>query len=548
MSKKYNRDAYESNNSGNDLHGQGANQQDDAAQSNATKHYDRDAFETSNTGNDLHGYGANQQDDAAQSNATKHYDRDAFETNNTGEDLRDNGVNQVNGKARQGLNTKHYNRDEMETNNTGKDLHGKGVNQQNSSYIQHSQFSRHRNSTHPSRKDFVVSFITGALIGSAVGLFYKNKAEEKVDQAKAKEEEFRTRYNGIKQQAESSIENVKQKIEDFRNNKDSKISSDELKAQQNAIKTETSDDLADQSPQAQEIQEAKAEATTNNSHLRDNQENSAEEIVAQQNAIKAETSSDLADQSPQAQEIQEAKAEATESNNHQKDNKENSAEEIVAQQNAIKAETSDDLADQSPQAQEIQEAKAETVTKNNSQNAKDSKEVSKSELVAQQNAVKTEAAENNLSDPSVTNETPDNAKQLSADRLATAAKAKHERLSNDKSVASKTKSLLAETPIAKSTNKKVPNLVTKETKDINKGEVKSKNNQAHSSAKFDNGVVTHDTKDQAPKTKSQSNNKQSNSNKPKTQNKKDAQNNKTAKQKQRTEKAKSKIDKRTFND
>ncbi|RIL70795.1 hypothetical protein BUY49_08955 [Staphylococcus devriesei] len=481
----------------------------------------------------------------------------------------------------------------METNNTGKDLHGKGVNQQNSSHIQHSQFSQHRNSTHPSRKDFVVSFITGALIGSAVGLFYKNKAEEKVDHAKAKEEEFRTRYNSIKQQAESSIENVKQKIEDFRNNKDSKISSDELKAQQNAIKTETSDDLADQSPQAQEIQEAKAEATTNNSHLRDNQENSAEEIVAQQNAIKAETSSDLADQSPQAQEIQEAKAEATESNNHQKDNKENSAEEIVAQQNAIKAETSDDLADQSPQAQdiqeakaeatadnsngtsatelaaqqnaikaetsddladqspqaqEIQEAKAETVTKNNSQNAKDSKEVSKSELVAQQNAVKTEAAENNLSDPSVTNERPDNAKQLSADRLATAAKAKHERLSNDKSVASKTKSLLSETPIAKSTNKKVPNLVTKETKDINKGEVKSKNNQAHSSAKFDNGVVTHDTKDQASKTKSQSKNKQSNSNKPKNQNKKNAQNNKTAKQKQRTEKAKSKIDKRTFND
>ena len=41
MSKKYNRDAFETTNSGNDLHGQGANQQDNTSQSNATKHYDR---------------------------------------------------------------------------------------------------------------------------------------------------------------------------------------------------------------------------------------------------------------------------------------------------------------------------------------------------------------------------------------------------------------------------------------------------------------------------------------------------------------------------
>ena len=31
------------------------------------------------TGSDLHGQGANQQDSAAQSNATKHYNRDEFE-------------------------------------------------------------------------------------------------------------------------------------------------------------------------------------------------------------------------------------------------------------------------------------------------------------------------------------------------------------------------------------------------------------------------------------------------------------------------------------
>ena len=79
MSKKYNRDAFETTNSGNDLHGKGANQQYNTSQSNATKHYDRDSFATSNTGSDLHGQGANQQDSAAQSNATKHYNRDEFE-------------------------------------------------------------------------------------------------------------------------------------------------------------------------------------------------------------------------------------------------------------------------------------------------------------------------------------------------------------------------------------------------------------------------------------------------------------------------------------
>ena len=37
MSKKYNRDAFETTNSGNDLHGKGANQQDNTSQSNATE-------------------------------------------------------------------------------------------------------------------------------------------------------------------------------------------------------------------------------------------------------------------------------------------------------------------------------------------------------------------------------------------------------------------------------------------------------------------------------------------------------------------------------
>ena len=44
----------------------------------------------------------------------------------------------------------------------------------------------------------------------------------------------------------------------LKDSKSKEISATELAAQQNAIKAETSDDLSDQSPQAQEIQEAKA--------------------------------------------------------------------------------------------------------------------------------------------------------------------------------------------------------------------------------------------------------------------------------------------------
>ena len=66
------------------------------------------------------------------------------------------------------------------TNNTGKDLHGQGENQNSNNYdVSNSQYSHNKFSSHPSRKDFVISFITGALIGS-VGLFYKNKVEEKL--------------------------------------------------------------------------------------------------------------------------------------------------------------------------------------------------------------------------------------------------------------------------------------------------------------------------------------------------------------------------------
>ncbi|TGA80266.1 Maebl [Staphylococcus croceilyticus] len=413
-------------------------------------------------------------------------------------------------------------------------MHNRGRNQNN----QVTSNSRHQYTynTKNSRKDFVVSFITGALIGSAIGLLTKSKAQDKIDQAKAKEQEFKDNYHQIRRQAEENIENVKQKIDDFKNRKNLNITSDELKAQQNAIKAETSNDLADQSPQAQEIQDAKVDAMRKESHQRNNESNSAEEIVAQQNAIKAETSSDLADQSPQAQEIQEAKAEAK----SDKTQENASATELTAQQNAIKAETSNDLADQSPQAQEIQEAKAE---------AKSNDKVTAKELAAHQSAVKEEAAENNLSSLSVTNKQDIN--QLSsAEKLAKAANSKKEKLANDKNVAKKTKELLAKAPVAKSKNNKIPMLVTKK---YNRDEAHLKNNQSHASAKFDKGVITHDTDKNANGSKKQPNKKQNNkkqNNKKQNNNKPNnkKQNNKTPKQQQRSEKAKSKIDKRTFND
>ena len=62
-----------------------------------------------------------------------------------------------------------------------------------------------------------------------------------------------------------------------------------------------------------------------------------QEIVAQQNAIKAETSDDLSDKSPQAIEIQEAKAETEKEEENEPKEVKVSATELTAQQNAVKS-------------------------------------------------------------------------------------------------------------------------------------------------------------------------------------------------------------------
>ena len=136
-------------------------------------------------------------------------------------------------------------------------------------------------------------------------------------------------------------------MEDFRNRSKDGLTSEELQAQKVAIQREVNDNnLADQSPEAQEIQEAKLEATKDD--FDQEQGPSASELTAQQNAIQEET--ELADQSPEAQNIQDAKAETQQQSGP-------TASELL-QQNAIQEETK--LADQSPEAQDIQEAKAET--------------------------------------------------------------------------------------------------------------------------------------------------------------------------------------------
>ena len=174
----------------------------------------------------------------------------------------------------------HYNRDNFERNNTGRDLYNRT--------------SRNSSNT-PKRKDFVVSFIASAIVGSALGLFYKNKVYKKTDELRDKEQDLRNKVLNYKEQAENTVNSVRDRVENFRNRSKDGLTSNELQAQKVAIQREVSDNnLSDQSPEAQEIQEAKLEATKDD--FEQQNKPSATELTAQQNAIQQE--SKLADQSP----------------------------------------------------------------------------------------------------------------------------------------------------------------------------------------------------------------------------------------------------------
>lgn len=391
----------------------------------------------------------------------------------------------------------HYNRDDFERNNTGNDLY--------------SRHTRINNQT-PQRKDFVVSFITGAIVGSALGLYYKMKVFEKADQAIAKEKELREKALNYKSQAEQHIETVKTRVENFRNKSNNGVSSDELSAQKVAIQREVNDhNLADQSPEAREIQEAKADAKNKQaeSNIDNNKHVSDKEIAMAQSAIKEESS--LSDPSQtKDQSSQKSNADKLASAAHTKKQKMNNDSQVLADTNAL--------------------TKEQDVAKNNKQSTPN--------LVSQTNQNTSKANDGSF-----------------ANRLATAAKDKQAKLTKGSKESQLTNALLAEAPIAKSKMTKVPNLVTKsssnEIKDSKTSQTtKNQPSKKQNKAQFDKGVVTRQNN---PSTKSNNKNKpQSKTSKKSTktpsQNKNQKQQGKQQPTQQKVEKTTSKIEKRTFND
>ena len=277
----------------------------------------------------------------------------------------------------------HYNRDNFEKSHTSEELYHRTSRSQSNSL---------------KRKDFVVSFIASAIVGSAVGLYYKNKIYKKTDELKEKEQDLRSKVENYRQRAEDTVVSVKSKVEQLKYDSKDNIHADELQAQKAAIQRET--DLADESPEAQAIQEAKKETKQV-----DDVRPSATELAAQQNAIQHET--DLADESPEAQAIQEAKSEV-DSNN--------------------KTSTTHIDSEKEPSAEEI--------------------------------AIKEEARNHDLANPSASGEDTKSKSETETEKLAAAAKAKKDRINNNNEVASNTKNLMQEEAIKASNNSDVPNLVT----------------------------------------------------------------------------------------
>lgn len=282
----------------------------------------------------------------------------------------------------------HYNRDNFEKSHTSEELYHRSSRSQSNSL---------------KRKDFVVSFIASAIVGSAVGLYYKNKIYKKTDELKEKEQDLRSKVEDYKQRAEDTMFSVKSKVEQLKNDSKDNIHADELQAQKAAIQHETH--LADESPEAQAIQEAKKETKK-----ADGVRPSATELAAQQNAIQRETH--LADESPEAQAIQEAKSEV-DSNN-----------------------------------------------KTSMTHIDSEKEPSAEEIAIAQTAVKEEARSHNLANPSASVEDTKSKSETETEKLAAAAKAKRDKINNNNKVASNTKNLMQEESIKHSNNSDVPNLVT----------------------------------------------------------------------------------------
>ena len=405
----------------------------------------------------------------------------------------------------------HYNRDNFEKSHTSEELYHRTSRSQSNSL---------------KRKDFVVSFIASAIVGSAVGLYYKNKIYKKTDELKEKEQDLRSKVENYRQRAEDTVVSVKSKVEQLKYDSKDNIHADELQAQKAAIQRET--DLADESPEAQAIQEAKKETKQV-----DDVRPSATELAAQQNAIQHET--DLADESPEAQAIQEAKKEVDSNNRtsttHIDSEKEPSAEEIAIAQTAVKEEARNhDLANPSASGEDTK-SKSETETEKLAAAAKAKKDrinnnnevASNTKNLMQEEAIK---ASNNSDVPNlVTNLNQSQASDTNsvAYRLAQAAKEKRSKLTNGSKETQLTEALLKEPSIAKAQTKlkRIPTLITESKKHSNNPHSQKNSNQTKNIT-----ATKEDSKGKQQHTPNQ---------------------NKRNKQ-QKVEKTSSKIEKRTFND
>ena len=405
----------------------------------------------------------------------------------------------------------HYNRDNFEKSHTSEELYHRTSRSQSNSL---------------KRKDFVVSFIASAIVGSAVGLYYKNKIYKKTDELKEKEQDLRSKVENYRQRAEDTVVSVKSKVEQLKYDSKDNIHADELQAQKAAIQRET--DLADESPEAQAIQEAKKETKQV-----DDVRPSATELAAQQNAIQHET--DLADESPEAQAIQEAESEVDSNNKtsttHIDSEKEPSAEEIAIAQTAVKEEARNhDLANLSASGEDTK-SKSETETEKLAAAAKAKKDrinnnnevASNTKNLMQEEAIK---ASNNSDVPNlVTNLNQSQASDTNsvAYRLAQAAKEKRSKLTNGSKETQLTEALLKEPSIAKAQTKlkRIPTLITESKKHSNNPHSQKNSNQTKNIT-----ATKEDSKGKQQHTPNQ---------------------NKRNKQ-QKVEKTSSKIEKRTFND
>ncbi len=405
----------------------------------------------------------------------------------------------------------HYNRDNFEKSHTSEELYHRTSRSQSNSL---------------KRKDFVVSFIASAIVGSAVGLYYKNKIYKKTDELKEKEQDLRSKVENYRQRAEDTVVSVKSKVEQLKYDSKDNIHADELQAQKAAIQRET--DLADESPEAQAIQEAKKETKQV-----DDVRPSATELAAQQNAIQHET--DLADESPEAQAIQEAKSEVDSNNKtsttHIDSEKEPSAEEIAIAQTAVKEEARNhDLANPSASGEDTK-SKSETETEKLAAAAKAKKDrinnnnevASNTKNLMQEEAIK--ASNNSDVQNLVTNLNQSQASDTNsvAYRLAQAAKEKRSKLTNGSKETQLTEALLKEPSIAKAQTKlkRIPTLITESKKHSNNPHSQKNSNQTKNIT-----ATKEDSKGKQQHTPNQ---------------------NKRNKQ-QKVEKTSSKIEKRTFND